>query len=165
MIRRDILASIAMAAIPTAAFVAPIKPLLTISGRIGRVNNTTNNTYDFTEAALLALPQANIRTSTSWTPVSVFVGPLMLTVMREAGVTAGTLTVKALDDLSVPIPWDDLVRFGVILAHSLDGERLSDKRWGPLWTIYPRDQYPEALSGPIAESRSLWQVNRIEVNA
>ena len=51
---------------------------------------------------------------------------------------------------------------GVILAHSQDGQRLSIKRWGPLWTIYPRDQYPAALRGPIAESRFIWQIDRIE---
>lgn len=56
------------------------------------------------------------------------------------------------------------MRYGVILAHSQNGQRLSHKRWGPLWTIYPRDQNPGALKGPIAESRFNWQINRIEVN-
>ena len=83
----------------------------------------------------------------------MFVGPPLLDVMNAAGVTAGTLSFKTLDEYSAPIPWYDLVRYGVILAHSQDGKRLSDKRWGPLWTIYPRDQYLAALKGPIAESR------------
>ena len=95
----------------------------------------------------------------------MFVGPTLLTVMGSAGVTAGTLIFRTLDDYSAPIPWSDLVRYGVILAHSQDGQRLNNKRWGPLWTMYPRDRYPRALSGPIAESRFIWQVNRIEVKA
>lgn len=165
MKRRNFLAPIAVAAIPAIAAVTPTKPLLTISGCIGRINNRANHTYDFSEAAFLTLPRTSIRTSTSWTPTSVFVGPLLLTVMKEAGVTSGTLTVKTLDDLSVPIPWDDLGRYGVILAHSQDGKRLDEKRWGPLWTMYPRDQYPQELRGPIPESRFVWQVNRIERNA
>ena len=111
----------------------------------------------------LALPQSTITTGTAWTPRSVFVGPLLLVVMRQAGVVSGTLTVKTIDDHSVPIPWDDLARFGVILAHTQNGRRLSRDRWGPLWTIYPRDDQPTALSGPVAESRFIWQVNRIEV--
>jgi hypothetical protein len=82
--------------------------------------------------------------------------------MRVAGVTSGTLTFKTLDDYSAPIPWEDLVRYGVILAHSQDGQRLNNNRWGPLWTIYPRDQHSTALRGPIAESRFIWQVNGIE---
>ena len=141
-----------------------LKPraLLTVSGLIGRVNNETAHTYEFSEAAFLKLATTSITTSTPWTPVSVFVGPLLVDVMRMAGVTAGTLLFMTLDDYAAPIPWEDLVRYGVILAHSQDGQRLSTKRWGPLWTIYPRDQYPAALRGPIAESRFIWQIDRIE---
>ena len=165
MKRRTILASMALATLPGIAAALQPKALLTVSGRIGRVNNRTTNTYDFTESAFLKLNQSSITTGTCWTPTSLFVGPLLLDVMQTAGVTAGTLTLKTLDDYSAPIPWEDLVRYGVILAHSQDGKRLSNKRWGPLWTIYPRDQNPVALKGPIAESRFIWQVNRIEVNS
>ena len=155
----------ALATLPGIAATLQPKALLTVSGRIGRVNNETTNTYDFTESDFLKLTQSSNTTGTSWTPTSVFVGPLLLDVMQAAGVTSGTLTFKTLDDYSAPIPWEDLVRYGVILAHSQDGKRLNNKRWGPLWTIYPRDQNPVALKGPIAESRFIWQVNRIEVNS
>ena len=165
MKRRLMLGSMALATFPGIASTLRPKALLTVSGRIGRVNNETTNTYDFTESDFLKLTQSSITTGTSWTPTSVFVGPLLLDVMQAAGVTSGTLTFKTLDDYSAPIPWEDLVRYGVILAHSQDGKRLNNKRWGPLWTIYPRDQNPVALKGPIAESRFIWQVNRIEINS
>ena len=155
----------AFATLPSISAALQAKALLTVSGRIGGVNNEATNTYDFTESDFFKLNQSSITTSTCWTPTSLFVGPLLLDVMQTAGVTAGTLTLKTLDDYSAPIPWKDLVRYGVILAHSQDGKRLSNKRWGPLWTIYPRDQNPVALKGPIAESRFIWQVNRIEVNS
>ena len=164
MKRRLMLGSMALATLPGIASTLQPKALLTVSGRIGRVNNDTTNTYDFTESDFLKLNQSSITTGTSWTPTAVFVGPLLLDVMQAADVTSGTLTFKTLDDYSAPIPWEDLVRYGVILAHSQDGKRLSNKRWGPLWTIYPRDQNPVALKGPIAESRFIWQVNSIEVN-
>ena len=165
MKRRTMLGSMALATMPGMSAASEPKPLLTVSGRIGRVNNDTSKTYDFTESDYLKLNQSSITTGTSWTPTSIFVGPLLLDVMQAAGVTSGTLTFKTLDDYSAPIPWEDLVRYGVILAHSQDGKRLRNKRWGPLWTIYPRDQNPVALKGPIAESRFIWQVNRIEVNS
>ena len=152
----------AFAAIPSMASTLKTKPLLTLSGRIGRVNNEKTDTFDFTEAEFLKLATTSITTGTPWTPTSVFVGPLLADVMRAAGVTSGTLIFKTLDDYSAPIPWEDLVRYGVILAHSQDGQRLNNKRWGPLWTIYPHDQNSAALCGPIAESRFIWQVNRIE---
>ena len=165
MKRRAMLGSMAMAALPGVAMALQPKAFLTVSGSIGRVNNATSNTYDFTESEFFKLNQSSITTATSWTPTSVFVGPTLVDVMQAAGVTSGTLNFKTLDDYSAPIPWDDLVRYRVILAHSQDGKRLSNKRWGPLWTIYPRDQNPVALKGPIAESRFIWQVNRIEVKS
>ncbi len=165
MKRRLMLGSMALATLPGIASTLQPKAFLTVSGRIGRINNKTTNTYDFTESDFLKLNQSSITTGTSWTPTSVFVGPLLLDVMQAAGVTSGTLTFKTLDDYSAPIPWEDLVRYGVILAHSQDSKRLSNKRWGPLWTIYPRDQNPVALKGPIAESRFIWQVNRIEAKS
>ena len=162
--RRHFAALMVSAAIPRLPFAVGLEPLLTVSGRIGRINNARTQTFDFSDAAFLALPQSSITTATAWTPLSVFVGPTLLEVMAAVGVTSGTLIFKALDDYSAPIPWDDLVRYGVILAHSQNGVRLSTKRWGPLWTIYPRDRYPDALTGPTAESRFIWQVNRIEVS-
>ena len=117
----------AFATLPGISAALQAKALLTVSGRIGRVNNQTTNTYDFTESAFLKLNQSSITTGTSWTPTSVFVGPLLLDVMQTAGVTDGTLTLKTLDDYSAPIPWEDLVRYGVILAHSQNGKRLTDR--------------------------------------
>ena len=162
MKRRLLLGSMALAALPGLAATLQPKALLTVSGRIGQVNNKKANTYDFSEADFLKLATTSITTGTPWTPTSVFVGPLLVDVMRAAGVTSGALTFKTLDDYSAAIPWEDLGRYGVILAHSQNGQRLSNKRWGPLWTIYPRDQNPAALTGPIAESRFIWQVDRIE---
>lgn len=162
MKRRLMLGSMAIAVLPSMAATPQPKALLTVSGRIGRVNNDAADTFDFTEAEFLKLGATSITTATPWTPTSVFVGPLLLDVMRAAGVTSGTLIFRTLDDYSAPIPWEDLVRYGVILAHSQDGERLKNNRWGPLWTIYPRDQNLAALKGPIAESRFIWQVDRIE---
>lgn len=165
MNRREVLSLAAAAVAQPSAAARPVNPLLRIGGRIGRVNNAQLMSFDFSDAAFMRLPVASITTSTPWTPKSTFTGPLLQTVMTEAGVISGTLNCKTLDDRSTPIPWEDLARFGVILAHSQNGRRLSDKRWGPLWTMYPRDAYPQALNGPIAESRFIWQINRIDVSA
>ena len=164
MKRRMLLGSMALAAIPSLARTRQPKALLRVSGLIGRVNNVATETFDFSEAEFLKLGSTSITTGTPWTPTSVFVGPLLVDVMRAAGVTSGRLIFKTLDDYSAPIPWEDLARYGVILAHSQDGQRLNNKRWGPLWTIYPRDQHSVALKGPIAESRFIWQVDRIEAS-
>lgn len=164
MDRRPIFISMALAALPGIACAVQAKTLLTVSGSIRRINNKKTGAFEFSEAEFLKLPTVSITTGTAWTPTSVFVGPLLADVMQACGVTDGTLTLKAMDDYSTRIPWDDLTRYGVILAHTQDGQRLSNKRWGPLWIIYPRDQNPAELKGPIAESRFVWQVDRIEVS-
>ena len=70
MKRRLMLGSMALATFPGIASTLQPKALLTVSGRIGRVNNDTTNTYDFTESDFLKLTQASITTGTSWTPTS-----------------------------------------------------------------------------------------------
>ena len=52
--------SFAGVAVTSVAAAPQTKPLLIVSGRIGRVNNETTNTYDFSEAAFLNLPQISI---------------------------------------------------------------------------------------------------------
>lgn len=179
MDRRAVLTSFAeMAMFTRVAAAAEVRPafkaapFLRISGAVGVTNNVISagkaagtRVFDFTEAAFMALPVATITTATSWTPSSVFQGPLVQTVMHAVGVTAGTLRFSSLNDYAISIPWADLVRYGVILAHSQNNRRLNKNRWGPLWVMYPRDSYPDALSGPVAESRFVWQVNKIEVSA
>ena len=137
--------------------------ILTINGLVERGGHPTEQSYVFTKKAFFALPQSTITTGTSWTPVSMFVGSTVVNVMRQAGFAEGDLVVKALDNYSVPIPWSDIVRYGVILAHSNNGRLLSKRRWGPLWAIYPRDRVPAELDGPVANSRFIWQITEIRV--
>lgn len=163
MKRRTVLASMGLSALNGASVANDWETILTISGRIQKFTNRAASTFAFTRKAFLALPQSTIVTATSWTPVSTFVGPTVLEVMREAGVSEGTLLFQTLDDQFVPIPWSDIVRYGVILAHTQNGKPLSKKRWGPLWAIYPRDKYLEELRGPVADSRFIWQIIQIRV--
>lgn len=105
MKRRLMLGSLALATLPVAAAtICKPKAFLTISGRIGRINNPTTRTFDFTEGEFLGLTQASITTATSWTPRSVFLGPTLLDVLQTAGVSSGTLSFKTLDDYSAPFP-------------------------------------------------------------
>jgi hypothetical protein len=139
------------------------KALLTVGGRIGKFNDEKAKVYRFTEEEFLALPQSSITTSTTWTPVSKFEGPKLIDVMRIAnGVAGSKLKFTTIDDYSANIPWEDLERYGVILAHSQNGKRLDMKRWGPLWSIYPRDQFPE-LNSPLTEAKFIWQTTRIDL--
>jgi hypothetical protein len=137
--------------------------LLTVSGRIKRFNTPDGRSYQFSEQELLQLPQHAIVTGTAWTPRSRFEGPRLIDVLAHVGVEGRELYMSALNDYTVPIPWEDMERYGVILAHSRDGVRMGPSTYGPLWLMYPRDRYPDQLTGPMATARYIWQVRAIEV--
>jgi hypothetical protein len=115
-----------------------------------------------TEAQLLALPISTITTSTEWTPLSRFDGPLLSDVLKLAPVQGKMLHIFALDDYSISIPWSDMAQYGVILAHTQDGQRMSRRRFGPLFVIYPRDRFA-SLQTPTTVAKFIWQVCRIDV--
>ncbi|HET7862786.1 MAG TPA: oxidoreductase [Burkholderiaceae bacterium] len=138
-------------------------PLLVVAGRIRRTNDPDRKTYRFSEEEFLGLPQASITTSTVWTPRSRFDGPRLLDVLKHVDAQGTELRLRALNDYSITIPWSDLERYQVILAHSRNGVRMAASTYGPLWLMYPRDEFPDELSGPVAGTKYIWQVRAIEV--
>lgn len=140
--------------------------LLTVRGRIQRgmeMGRSGQLRYLCGARELLAMSGRRIVTSTIWTPRQVFEGPALSSVLEHVGARGRQLRLDAWDDYRVTIPWDDMERYGVILAHSADERRLRPERFGPLWLIYPRDQVGAELEGPAAQARFIWQVRGIEV--
>ena len=159
--RSLILAAASFAAVAPGAASEPAT-ILTVLGKIRR-SNTNGKAFRFTEVELMALPKASITTSTVWTPRRCFEGPRLRDVLGHVGADGATLRVTALSDYSVAIPTSDATRYGIILAHSQDGRRMERNHFGPLWVIYPRDQFPDELDGPMAQAKFIWQVRSIEV--
>lgn len=126
-------------------------------------NGTGSNTIYADQ--IMALPMHQIATTTSVTEgVQHFEGVLMrdlLTLMarHEPG---ETVVVGALNDYEVEIPMADFIRFDVILAHSMNGTRLTSRDKGPWWIIYPRDDHEE-LQDIRYDTRWVWQLNRVEI--
>lgn len=139
------------------------RPLLTISGRLQRTNDAAKQSYAFTEKAYMDLPQRHITTGTIWTPRARFTGPALADVLAHVQATGEVIQLTALNDYSVGVPWTDLARYAPILAHSRDGQRMGVAKYGPLWLMYPRDDFLTELSGRVAASRFIWQVNAIKV--
>jgi hypothetical protein len=138
-------------------------PLLIVAGRIRRTNDDERKTYRFSEEEFLSLPQASITTATVWTPRSHFEGPRLMDVLRHVEAKGDEIRLRALNDYSITIPWGDMERYRVILAHSRNGVRMAASTYGPLWLMYPRDEFPDELTGPLAGTKYIWQVRAIEV--
>ncbi|WP_114946816.1 oxidoreductase [Microvirga calopogonii] len=90
-----------------------------------------------------------------------FEGVPLRAVLDRVGGRGGTIRASAWNDYEVDIPWDDL-KYDPLLAMSADGEVLSLRDKGPLWIVYPRDDY-SALRDDIHDSRWVWQLNRLRV--
>ncbi|GAA4357596.1 molybdopterin-dependent oxidoreductase [Variovorax defluvii] len=134
-----------------------------VNGHIGRFTDEKAKVYRFSEVDFMSLPQASIATSTPWTARSKFEGPLLFDVLKHVGAMGSRLDLMALDDYSVSIPVSDLKAFGPILAHTRDGKRMTSRDFGPLFVMYPRDQFPVKLNTLPALSKFIWQVRRITV--
>ena len=128
--------------------------VLTVSGPGG-----ASATFDM--AALDGLPQTAVTTTTPWYDgARTFSGPLLRTVLQQAGVTGTTLKITALNDYSVEIPAEDLDLYGVVLASRIDGKPLSVRDKGPLFVISPFDSRTD-LKQEKFYSRAAWQVAKI----
>jgi len=140
--------------------------LLVVTGRIappGTAPETAEGGARFDREALEALPQHEIRTSTPWTDgVSTFEGPLLCDLLAGLGAKGTELRARALNDYVVDIPIADCQRYPVILALKRDGKSLSRRDMGPIWIVYPRDDFPELRLETI-NARWVWQLIELEV--
>ena len=116
------------------------------------------------EMQLSQLPAASITTGTQWSDKkNRYDGPLLSTVLQLAEARGQSIRLFARNDYSVTIPWSDMTRYGVILAHSRDGQRLTANDFGRLFLMYPRDQFMSELDTPSGIEKFIWQVCRIDV--
>lgn len=135
--------------------------ILTITGRIS--NTTADKRAEFDRAALERIGSHQVRTSTAWTDgVSIFEGPLLCDLLNRVGATGVELAAKALNDYTVEIPIEDCRKYPVILALKRDGRDLQPRDKGPIWIVYPRDDYPELRSEQV-NTRWIWQLDRLNV--
>ncbi|MCC7005099.1 MAG: molybdopterin-dependent oxidoreductase [Ottowia sp.] len=141
------------------------EPLMTlkVSGRIGSYAGAEERTYLFSEAQLLAEPIHTITTSTSWTPIASFAGPRVTDLIKKVGVKGEIVDFHALDGYFYSIPLSELKKYHVILAYKMNGKRLKIRDYGPLFVVYPRDQYRKELNVPTTEGKFVWQVFRMVV--
>lgn len=135
--------------------------LLRISGDIARAN--AGDEAHFDRAMIEALPAVTLSTSTSVTDgINVFEGVLMRDLLAAVGARGETVTATALNDYVIDIPLRDFEAFDVVAALAMDGEQLTPRDKGPIWIVYPRDDFEE-LQDIRYDYRWVWQLVRLEV--
>lgn len=112
---------------------------------------------------LESLPQHAFTTLTPWSHQAIaFSGPLLRDVLAMAGAQGQQLRATAINDYRIQIPVDDTMRFNVIVATRMNGQRMSVRDKGPLFVVYPFDTLPELKQARYYE-RSIWQLKSLEV--
>jgi hypothetical protein len=135
--------------------------LLTVTGVIGQTNAGDAAAFDL--ELLEAMETVVIETTTIWTEgMQTFVGVELVDLLAALEAEGSNLRAIALNDYAVDIPVTDAVEGGPIVAFLRNGEPMSLRDKGPLWVIYPFDSSPDYQT-ELIYSRSIWQLNRIEV--
>lgn len=117
----------------------------------------------FDRESLSSLGLETVKTSTIWTEgTQTFEGVSLKAITDALGIEDGMLFATAINDYTVEIPVSDAVGNGPIIALALNGEAMSIRDKGPLWVIYPYDS-SAAYRTEVVYSRSIWQLDRIEV--
>ena len=135
--------------------------VLTVSGAI--TNTNAGETAKLDRAMLDAIGTVTFETETMWTEgVQTFTGVELSDLLSVLGVNGSQLRASAVNDYAVDIPTKDAVEGGPIVAFLRNGELMSLRDKGPLWIVYPYDSSPKYRTEVIF-SRSIWQLDRIEV--
>ena len=93
---------------------------------------------------------------------ATFRGVLLSTLLDTVGAEDATnLRTTAVNDYSVEIPAADAEELPVLLATSVDGERMDIESYGPLRVVYPTEGVE--LDATVYDPRWIWQLTDITV--
>jgi len=151
-----------VAAVADEMLAKPTGPvILTVTGAIGRTNAPGKAEFD--RQMLEALGISQLTTSTSWTDgKQVFAGVLASKLLDAVQAKGNTVSASALDGYTVEIPISELRRYSAILALTMNDKAMSPEEKGPIWIVYPRDDYPE-LRNPKIDTHWVWQLKSIDI--
>ena len=161
-----LLAAVALSVVAPATSAADLDEptgdvILTVTGEIAATNRDDAAVLDLD--MLTAMDAVTYETETIWTDgVQTFTGVLLSDLMDRLGVEGSSLSATAINDYAVEIPATDWVESGPIIAYHQNGAPMSVRDKGPLWIIYPYDDHDNYQS-EVTYSRSIWQLDRIEV--
>lgn len=146
--------------------VAAEEVILRITGNLVKPAAKADVRTQFTLKDLQALPQLEFKATTAFTGTASFKGPLLRDVLKTAGASpdAKHVLAIAIDGYRVKIPISDFSKYEVIAAQEMNGKTLKPESRGPIWIMYPLDQYPKELSTPATETRLVWSLKELRVD-
>ena len=135
--------------------------ILTVSGDISNTNAEGTAIFDL--EMLRALPATSFETTTIWTEgVQSFTGVELHTLLETVGANGESLRATAINDYAIEIPLAEVFPGGALVAYENNGSPMSVRDKGPLWVVFPYDSSTD-FQKEVVYSRSIWQLDRIEV--
>ncbi|WP_172982724.1 molybdopterin-dependent oxidoreductase [Roseovarius bejariae] len=131
-----------------------------------RPKNEGNGTLqiNITRQLLMSLPRSGFVTTTIWTNgPQRFDGVWLSDFLEHFDVTAGTLSLQAINDYLVEMPVSEIVSGEALLAYERNGKPMTQRSKGPVWLVYNYDADP-AFRTETIYTRSVWQLDRITVS-
>ena len=156
------LAAVAMPAHPDTLDAPGVEVRLTVQGNIA--NTTAAGEARLDLAQLQALGSTTIETNTPWTKGKTrFTGVRLKTLYEHLGIPENaSVKAYAFDDYSIKLPDVDLDKYPVIIAWSRNDKTMSLRDMGPLWMMFPFDDFPKLLTEQ-NKAACIWQLYRLEV--
>lgn len=169
-IRSIIVYLAAMLAVTNVLALEPAKGdvLLVISGNIIHSNAERDGepVAEFDLDMLASMPLTTVNTKTPWTPTGPdeFTGVRFNELLAKTGVVADEVVIRAEAEDNYWFDLEDLnsQRYPIIVAFQKNGKPMSIRELGPLWIIFPWDQYPELFTKKNNAS-SVWQLTHLIV--
>ena len=157
------LSVLTLTSVSLAAKLAPPtgKVLLTVQGLISMTN--AGQTAVFDRQQLSALGLHTLKTSNPFIKgVHTFEGVYLSDVLKTVGAMGKTITALAIDGYSSDFPVSDVLKYKPLIAMKRDGKVMRVRTKGPLWIVYPIDQF-ENLKSERFSGRSIWQLITLTV--
>ena len=141
---------------------APTGPvILTVEGNIKITNAGKEARFD--RNMLKALGMHTLKTSNPFdSGTHIYEGILLSDLLKRVQADGKVLVAYALDGYAVEIPVADPMEYPVMLAMLWNGKEMTVRNKGPIWLVYPIDNYSE-LKDEKYSSRSVWQLERLIV--
>lgn len=155
-----LIAGLAVVSSPTLAAKPETRPYLPI---ILSIELPGEKVIDFSLTDLENLGVSLFETTTPWTEGKTrFEGIYLKQLLTVVGAKGSQIKAVALNDYASELPFEGAETENALIAYKMNGKQLSVRENGPLWIIYPFDQYP-SLKQETIYSRSVWQLRKLVI--
>ncbi len=135
--------------------------LLTVSGNLSHKNHAAGAAFDL--QMLESLETTSFVTETPWTKGQTkFTGVTLKHLLEVVGTEPESINLIAEDGYIYELDYSIDDKYPVIVAYKKNDEYMSLRQLGPLWLIFPFDDFPE-LDTEKNKAASVWQLIRMEL--